>query len=80
MAFAWKFLFPLSLINIFATTIEVYFLRDDATGAISRGDLAIMTAINLVLAVVAISVFANAIKEKVRPPVRTAAIGVTRGA
>ena len=80
MAFAWKFLFPLSLINIFATTIEVYFLRDDATGAISRGDLAIMTAINLVLAVVAISVFANAIKEKVRPPVRTAAIGITRGA
>ena len=80
MAFAWKFLFPLSLINLFATTIEVYFLRDDATGAISRGDLGIMTAINLVLAVAAISVFANAIKEKVRPPVRTAAIGTTRGA
>ena len=80
MAFAWKFLFPLSLINIFATTIEVYFLRDDATGALSRGDLGIMTAINVALAVAAISLFANAIKEKVRPPVRTAAIGTTRGA
>ena len=37
MAFAWKFLFPLSLINLFATTIEVYFLRGDE-GVITRGD------------------------------------------
>ena len=71
MAFAWKFLFPLSLINLFATTIQVYFLRDDVTGALSRGDLGIMTAINMALAVAAILVFANAIKDKVRPPART---------
>ncbi len=74
MAFAWKFLFPLSLINLFATSLEVYFLRDDATGALTRGDLGIMTAINMALAVVAIGVFGRIIKEKVRPPARTARI------
>ena len=74
MAFAWKFLFPLSLINLFATTLEVYFLRDDATGALTRGDLGIMTAINMALAVAAIAVFGRMIREKVRPPARTARI------
>ncbi len=75
MAFAWKFLFPLSLINLFATTLEVYFLRDDVTGEISRGDLGIMTGINMVLAVAALSLFGRMIKERVRPPVRTVGIG-----
>ena len=75
MAFAWKFLFPLSLINLFATTIQVYFLRDDVTGEISRGDLGIMVGINMALAVAAVSLFGSMIKERVRPPVRTAGIG-----
>ena len=74
MAFAWKFLFPLSLINLFATTLEVYFLRGDG-GVITRGDLGIMTGINMLLAVVVVYIFGNMIKEKVRPPVRTAALG-----
>lgn len=73
MAFAWKFLFPLSLINLFATTLEVYFLRD-AVGALTRGDLGIMFAINIVVAFVAISLFGRAIRENVRPPARTAAV------
>ena len=73
MAFAWKFLFPLSLINLFATTIEVYFFADDA-GVISRGDLGIMAGINLVVAVAAIALFGNMIQDKVRPPVRTAKV------
>ena len=77
MALAWKFLFPLSLINLFATTIQVYFLRDDVTGALSRADLGIMTGINMALAVVAIAFFASAIKEKVRPPARTLAPDIT---
>ena len=76
MAFAWKFLFPLSLINLFATTIEVYLLRGDG-GAITRGDLAIMTVINFAVAVGAIALFGNVIKERVRPPVRTAAVVAT---
>ena len=71
MAFAWKFLFPLSLINLFATTLEVYFLRD---GGISRGDLAIMMAINMALAVAAILIFGRMVRERVRPPVRTAEV------
>ena len=29
MAFAWKFLFPMSLINIVVTTLEVFWLRDE---------------------------------------------------
>ena len=73
MAFAWKFLFPLSLINLFATTFEVYLLRNDA-GELSRGDLGIMAAINIALAVAAILLFSYMIKERVRPPVRTAAV------
>ena len=77
MAFAWKFLLPLSLINLFATTLEVYFLRD-AQGEISRADLGIMIAINMALAVAAISLFGNFIKERVRPPVRTAEVVAPR--
>ena len=76
MAFAWKFLFPLSLINLFATTLEVYFLRNSA-GEISRGDLGIMVAINAAIAVAAIAIFGNMIKERVRPPVRTAGLLAT---
>jgi NADH-quinone oxidoreductase subunit H len=73
MAFAWKFLFPLSLINLFATMLEVYFLRD-AAGALTRADLGIMTGINMALAVGALSLFGTMIKDKVKPPVRTAAV------
>ena len=36
MAFAWKVLLPLSMLNLFVTAIEVYFFRDGA-GALSRG-------------------------------------------
>ena len=67
MAFAWKFLFPLSLINVFITTLEVYWLRDDA-GVLSRGDLGIMAAINIPLAMGVIAAFASLIQGKVRPP------------
>ncbi len=67
MAFAWKFLFPLSLINVFITTFEVYWLRDDA-GVLSRGDLGIMAAINIPLAMGVIAAFASLIQGKVRPP------------
>ena len=71
MAFAWKVLFPLSLINLFVTTIEVFVFTRVGGEDISRGELAAMMAINLVVAVAAISFVGWAIKEKVRPPVRT---------
>ena len=66
MALAWKFLLPLSLINLLATVLEVFFLRDDS-GVLSTADLWIMGGINVVLLVVAIGLFGNMIREKVRP-------------
>ena len=66
MALAWKFLLPLSLINLFATTLEVYFLRDDA-GVLTSRDLWIMSAINMAVALASIVLFSGLIREKVRP-------------
>ena len=66
LAFAWKFLLPVSLINLFATALEVYFLRDDA-GTLTTGDLGIMTGINMALFVICILAFGNLVREKVRP-------------
>ncbi len=65
MAVCWKFLMPLSVINLIAVTLEVYFLRD-VNGALSTADLWIMTGINIVVAAVSIAVFGRLIKEKVR--------------
>lgn len=66
MALAWKFLLPLSMINLFVTALEVFFLRNDA-GHLSRSDLWIMTGINLAVAAVCIGLFGNLIREKVKP-------------
>ena len=74
MAFAWKFLMPLSFINLIATSLEVYFLRD-ASGALSVNDLWIMTAINLALTVICIPLFGSLIRDKVRPEERRPASG-----
>ena len=67
MAFAWKFLLPLSLINLTATTLEVYFFRN-SQGVLSAGDLWIMTGINLVLSVVSIAFFGSIMRRRVRAP------------
>ena len=66
MAFAWKFLLPLSLINLLATALEVYFLRD-ATGTLTTNDLWIMAAINMALTLGCVALFGSMIREKVRP-------------
>ncbi len=66
LTLAWKFLLPASLINLIATSLEVYFLRD-AEGALTRGDLGIMTGINLAVMVACIFVFGSLVREKVRP-------------
>ena len=66
MALAWKFLLPLSMINLLATTLEVYFLRDDA-GVLTSGDLWIMSGINLAVALVSIVLFGGMIRENVKP-------------
>ena len=69
MALAWKFLLPLSLINLLATTLEVYFFRSDS-GTLSNGDLWIMVGINLPLTLGSIALFGTMIRQKVRPVAR----------
>ena len=66
MSFAWKFLMPLSFINLLATSLEVYFLRD-ANGSLTTNDLWIMTGVNLAIAAVCIPLFGSLIRDKVRP-------------
>ena len=65
MAVCWKFLMPLSIINLAAVTLEVFFLRD-AAGSLSTADLWIMGGINIVLAGGSILFFGRFIREKVR--------------
>ena len=65
MALAWKFLLPLSLINLFATALEVYLLRNGA-GELSTNDLWIMAGINLALAGASILLFGALIRKKVK--------------
>ena len=66
LAFAWKFLLPLSIINLFVTALEVYFLRDDA-GTLATSDLWVMAGINFGVAFACLIIFGTLIKEKVRP-------------
>ena len=63
MAFSWKVMLPLSLINLAATTVEVYLLK---SGGITTLELWIMAIINLVLAGVCLPVFGRLMKDKVR--------------
>ena len=70
MALAWKFLLPLSLINLAVTTLEVYFFRSDL-GTLSRGDLGVMAGINLAVCVISIVLFGTLIRQKVSPPAPT---------
>ena len=63
MGFAWKGLFALSLLNIFAIAIEVSILQDDQ-GGISASSLWLMAAINWVITIVAIVVTARALGQR----------------
>ena len=78
MAFSWKFLLPLSLINLLAVSLEVFFLRGEA-GQLTATDLGIMTGINLVLAVAAIAFFGNLIRRRVKFETRRPAQNVVPG-
>ena len=64
MAFSWKFLLPLSLINLLAVSLEVFFLRD-AAGRLSTGDLGIMAGINIGVTLAAIALFGRLISRRV---------------
>ncbi len=71
MAVCWKFLMPLSIINLIAVTLEVFFLRD-AHGVLTTADLWIMAGINIVIAAVSIAVFGQLIRQQVRNSSQTA--------
>ena len=73
MAFAWKFLFPLSIINIFVTAVEVLLLGDEVVvngvtrQVLTTGDLWIMAGINFGVMLVGIVLFSHIIR--LWPPV-----------
>ncbi len=62
MAVSWKFLLPLSLINLAVTTVEVFLLR--GADGLSALDLWIMAAINIPLALVCIALFGNLVRQR----------------
>ena len=66
MAFSWKFLLPLSLINLLAVALEVFFFRD-SVGVLTTADLWLMAAINIPVALISIWLLGNLIREKVKP-------------
>ena len=78
MAFSWKFLLPLSLINLVAVTLEVFVLRGDDR-LLTIGDLGVMTVVNVIVAVVSVLVFGNLIRERVRFRTRQPAQPVVAG-
>ena len=63
MGFAWKALFALSLVNIFAVAAQVVIFQDE-TGAISANSLWIMAAINWIITIVAIAITANVLGQR----------------
>ena len=72
MALSWKFLLPLSLINLAATSVEVFILRSPE-GVLTTIDLWIMAAINIPLGLVCILLFSNLVRDKAKvSPVRPA--------
>ena len=63
MGFAWKALFALSLVNIFAVAAQVVVFQDES-GALSANSLWIMAAINWIITIVAIAITANVLGQR----------------
>lgn len=63
MAFSWKVMLPLSIINLAATTVEVYVLK---SGGITTLELWLMAIINLVLAAACLPLFGGLMTYKKR--------------
>ena len=73
MALSWKFLLPLSLINLAITSIEVFVLKG-ADGYLSTTDLWIMAGINIPLSILLVLLLAGLLNKKVDArPVKVAA-------
>jgi len=63
MAFSWKVMLPLSIMNLTATTIEVYVFK---SGGITTLELWVMGIINLVIAAACLPLFGRLMKYKAR--------------
>ena len=72
MAYAWKFLFPLSLLTVLVTALEVYFLRDPVLNEVgqvvdytlSTNALWTMVPINWAIMLVALVLMANLLGQR----------------
>ena len=64
MGFCWKVMLPLSLINLAATTLEVFFLPENGSTTMEQW---IMAGINLSLALVCVPLFGRLMREKTKP-------------
>ena len=64
MEYAWKFLLPLSLLTLVVTALEVYWLRDPVTGALSTSDLWTMVPINWGITIVALVAMSNLLGQR----------------
>jgi len=72
MAFAWKGLFALALLNLFVVAVEVELLQNGDTGVLSTADMWLMAAINWAVTVAAIGVAANVLgQRRLKRPVPT---------
>jgi len=69
LSFAWKFLFPLSLLNVVVIAIEVL-----AWPQATVTELLIMAAINWAIAIAAVVVMSNVVSERRRPQPTTAGL------
>ena len=69
MGFAWKFLFPLSIVNLFVTATEVLIWKDPTVA-----ELWLMSGINCVIAIGGLVLFSHLAGDKIttRPPLATA--------
>jgi NADH-quinone oxidoreductase subunit H len=69
MGFAWKFLFPLSIVNLFVTATEVLIWKDPTVA-----ELWLMSGINWVIAIGGLVLFSHLAGDKIttRPPLATA--------
>ncbi len=64
MGYAWKYLFPLSLLTVLVTAVEVYLLRDPLTGALSAADLWTMVPINWGITLAALVIMARVLGQR----------------
>ena len=62
MGFAWKGLFPLSVINFFVVAVELFVLQEP-DGTITNQSMMIMTGINWVVMVVSIVLIATVLGQ-----------------